>query len=304
MTARTVRLVLNGKKAGQVGIRRAVETLRAEGQPIDVQVTWEAGDAARFAVEALDAGVDLIVAAGGDGTLHEVVNGIFNHTREPASAVAVVPLGSANDFAAGCGIPMRNPLDALRLAVTGSPTPIDVGKINDGYFVNALVVGFGAAVTFQTSAKMKKVLGGAAYGLTGFLTALKQSKYRGRVTTADTGETMRDMVFAAYSNGVQAGGVRLTPRAKLDDGKFDLCAIPGRALKFLPKVMHEIAQLETRDPTLIRYEQHAWMEVEAEQETPISPDGEELITDHFRVGMLPRCLPFVLPPDAPLVAKP
>ena len=85
----------------------------------------------------------MIVVAGGDGTVNEVVNGIMSNTDVSELALAVVPFGTANDFATGCGIPVGNPTEALRLAVSGAPTPIDVGKINDRYFVNALVMGFG-----------------------------------------------------------------------------------------------------------------------------------------------------------------
>ena len=144
MRCRTLRVILNGKKSALPQVRQAVAAVRKDGHEVDVRVTWESGDAARFAAEALDDDVDVIVAGGGDGTINEVVNGIFQRTEKPEKSVGVMPLGSANDFARGCGIPMQNPTASLRFAASAGPQPIDVGRVNDRYFINALVAGFGA----------------------------------------------------------------------------------------------------------------------------------------------------------------
>jgi lipid kinase YegS len=285
MAARPMYLILNGKVAGDATVR----------------VTWEAGDAARFAAEALAAKAERIVAGGGDGTLNEVANGLFAVTSSPQAALAVLPLGSANDFATGCGAPLDDPAAALRLAATGKVHPIDVGRAGDRHFVNALIVGFGAEVTFRTSERMKHMLGGLAYGLTGFLTALTQASYRADIRT-DTGERHGEIVFSAVANGVQAGGFRLAPGAKLDDGELDLLTMPYAALQHVPTVVHELLDLETGHPTLMRQRRCAWAEVTSDQDLPMSPDGEQLILRRFRIEALHRRLPFVLPEGAPLVA--
>ena len=214
MAKRSLRLILNGKKAGLPEVRKAVHTIRGEGHLVDVRSTWEAGCAARYAAEALEQGVDVIVAGGGDGTVNEVVNGILNANAKPEIPMGVMPIGSANDFARGCGIPHKKMTAALRLAATGKSHTIDVGRMTyreakkpqeSTYFVNSAVIGFGAEVTFQTPESLKKVIHGAAYGITGFLTALKQKTYVGQFKTAEeTGEYRT--IFAAMSNGIQARG--------------------------------------------------------------------------------------------------
>ena len=299
MKSRRLRVILNGKKAGEPLIRRAVTAVRDEGHDVDVRVTWEAGDAARYAAEALDHDIDVIVAGGGDGTVNEVVNGIFGATETPEKMVGVMPLGSANDFARGCGIPMRNPTASLRFAATAKAHPIDVARVNDRYFINAVISGFGAEVTFQTSERMKKAIHGAAYGITGFLTALKRTVYHGDVRTA-AGERKGEMIFAALANGHLAGGFSVAPRAKLDDGLFDLMAVPNFSIEQLPVLMADFKNLKRRDPKLVRYEQLDWMEVESDREIPISPDGEEMMTKRFRIDVFKQRLPFILP-DGPLL---
>ena len=117
-------------------------------------MTRKEGDARRFAAEA--GGADLLIAAGGDGTLNEVVHGLMDLSKAARPALGVVPLGTANDFAAGCGIP-RDPEQALALCLEGQRVPIDVGKANEHWFLNAASVGFGAAVTATTPPELKRL---------------------------------------------------------------------------------------------------------------------------------------------------
>ena len=301
MPRRSLRLILNGKKAGLPEVRRAVDAVRKDGHLVDVRVTWEGGDAARFAAEALDDDVDVIVAGGGDGTVNEVVNGIFKATDKPKTAVGVVPLGSANDFARSVGIGVGNPTKALRFAASGTPHLIDVGRLNDGYFINTIIIGFGAEVAFQTSERMKKAIQGAAYGITGFLTVLSHKAYSGKVRTP---RGVRDgrTVFAALSNGIQAGGFVLAPQARLNDGLLDLISIPNFNLDQLSTIMQDMKALKRgAEPKFVRYEQLEWIEVDAAIKIPISPDGEEFEAKHFRAEALKQRLAFVMP-DGPLLS--
>ena len=301
MPQRTIRLILNGKKAGLPGVRQAVEQVRRDGHAVDVRVTWEGGDAIRFAAEAIEDAVDIIVAGGGDGTVNEIVNGIFAATEEPEIAMGVMPLGSANDFSRGCGIAVGDPTQALRLAATGEAHRIDVARLNGHYFVNAVVAGFGAEVTFQTSERMKKAIHGAAYGITGFLMALKPKVYAGDVKTPN-GERKGRMIFAAVSNGIQAGGFQLAPQARLNDGLLDLFSVPDFSLDQLPAIVKDINGLKDgREPEVIRYEQFEWLHVDADQSIPVSPDGEEMESAELRIEALRQRLPFVLP-EGPLLS--
>ncbi len=305
MTMRSMRLILNGKKAGALPLRQAIEEVRAEGAAIEVEVTWEAGDAARHAARALRDRVDVIVAGGGDGTVNEIVNDIFAETDSPEAAMAVVPLGSANDFARGCGIGVNDPLAALRLAATEAPTLIDVGRIDDRFFLNALIAGFGADVTFQTSERLKTALRGAAYGLTGILMALKGNVLYRSSGYGDKGREWKDevIIMAAVCNGIQAGGVRLAPMARLDDGLLDVVSLKDFPLQELSKVIQDMELIQDTEakPRYIEHDQIQWLEVDAEHEFPLSPDGEKMHRQQFRVEVLKRRLPFILPEGAPLV---
>src|SRR5438876_12156159 len=101
--SKRVQLILNGKAAGNDALQTAIARQREIGHRIEVRVTSEKGDARRFVSEAGE--VDLLIAAGGDGTLNEVVHGLMDLSVVARPILGVVPLGTANDFATGCGIP-------------------------------------------------------------------------------------------------------------------------------------------------------------------------------------------------------
>lgn len=158
-----VLLVLHGKQAGNEEVRAAVAAQREAGRELAVRVTWEDGDARRIVEEALAAGYATLVAGGGDGTLREVAEALARGRGE--ASLAILPLGTANDFARAAGIPLE-PAAALAL-LDQTARPIDLGEVNGKLFLNMATGGFGSKVTANTSEDLKKVLGGAAYLLTG-----------------------------------------------------------------------------------------------------------------------------------------
>lgn len=297
MERRSLRLVLNGKRVDAAGVRQAVEHVRRLGHRVDVRVTWESGDAARFAAGGIRDGVDVVVAGGGDGTVNEVLNGILEAGGARGSAMAVVPLGSANDFATVLGAPIDDAVAALALAATGTPVPIDVARVNDRHFLNAAIAGLGADVTLQTSDWMKSFIGGAAYALTGFLTALRETPFGCRLGWEGGGHE-GPMIFGAVSNGREAGHFVVSPHAKLDDGLLDLMSVPDFAMELVPDILGEVLGHEAGMGSLIHRRQVGWLEVDVEHEVPLAVDGEPIVARRFRFDVLPRALPFVLPQRA------
>ncbi len=298
-----MRLVVNGKVANDAVLRHAIKAFRARGFPLEVRVTWEAGDAARFAAEATRAGLDVVVAVGGDGTINEVANGILEVTTSPQIAVGVVPYGTANDFAMGCGIPKGNPLAALALIADTEPRPIDVGKVNGRYFINVTSGGFGAEVAARTPVEMKRVLGGAAYSLMAVVTAAKMSPYHARLITPDHREEGL-MLMMAVGNGRQSGGgFQVTPKALLDDGLLDVMIVHDVELSKIGTVLNEILNVGAGENEHVFYEQLASFVIESDEPLQMNLDGEPIKDTVFHFETLPRILPFILPASAPLKGK-
>ena len=295
-----IRVILNGKGAANPQVRTAINQIRNEGRPLEVRCTWEGGDAARFAQEALDDGIDVLVAGGGDGTVNEVVNGVLSADTSPRMAVAVLPLGTANDFAHGCGIPL-DPYGALKLATEGDPVNIDIPSANGVYFANVASGGFGAEVTVGTNPQLKKALGGGAYALTGIVTAAKMEPYAGRFVSADEAVEGAFIVMAVGNARQAGGGFQVTRNAYLNDGLMDVMFITDFQTRDLGLVIQETQDFTNTNNKFVHYRQVTAFEIEVPNKVPINLDGEPYRWDHITFEMLPQCLPVVLPEGCPLI---
>ena len=295
---RKVQLILNGKLAGNDAFWNAIVQERAVPHRIKVRVTREKGDARRFAAEAHEA--DLLIAAGGDGTLNEVVHGLMDISKVAPPALGVIPLGTANDFATGCGIP-RDPEEALVLCMTGQAVPIDIGKANERWFLNAASVGFGAEVTATTPPELKRLLGPAAYTVMGAILARNVHHYQGRLILPDREITGTGPV-AIVANGRQTGGgIQVAPRAQIDDGLLDLLVvrqIPAMALLTAARELQELSP----DGEYISYWQTSWAEVCPEESIPVNLDGEPVRFSSVRYEAVPKAIRLIVPPNCPLLS--
>jgi lipid kinase YegS len=297
--SKRVHLILNGKVAGNDALRAAVARQRAAGHRIEVRLTRESGDARRFVSEA--GKVDLVVAAGGDGTLNEVLHGLMNFSGAVRPVLGIVPLGTANDFATGCGIP-RDPAKALALCIKGEAVPIDVGKANDHWFINAASSGFGAEITATTSPELKRLLGPAAYTVMGAILAINLHHYQGKLILPGR-EIISSGPVAIVGNGRQTGGgVQVAPRACIDDGLLDVLVVRQISPTALLAAARELQQLPA-DGEYISYWQTPWLEVHPEEAIPVNLDGEPLIFSTVRYEIVPRAIQLIVPRNCPLLLQ-
>jgi lipid kinase YegS len=298
--SKRVRVILNGKAAGNDALRAALARQRAAGHRIEVRVTWEKGDARRFVSEAGE--VDLVVAAGGDGTLNEVLHGLMNFSAAARPIFGIVPLGTANDFAIGCDIP-RDPGKALALCMKGEAVSIDVGKANDHWFINAASAGFGAEVTATTSPELKRLLGPAAYTVMGAILAINIHQYHGMLRLPGREITGSGPV-AIVGNGRQTGGgIQVAPRAFIDDGLLDVLVVLQISPTALLAAARELQQLSP-DGEYISYWQTPWLEVHPEEAIPVNLDGEPLRFSTVRYEAVPKAIQLIVPPNCPLLSSP
>ena len=295
------RLILNGKKADRLDVRAAVATLRGAGHDLEVRVTWEQGDALRMVAEAAADGVTRIIAGGGDGSVNEVATGLFALPTDQRPVLGILPLGTANDFAMACGIPLE-PSAALQLALTGEPAGIDGGRCNDSIFVNVASGGFGAEITADTPVALKNFLGGGAYTLMGLLKAIDFHPYEVSIRTP-IGDLSGTFVVAAICNGRQAGGgQQLAPSALIDDGLLDVVFLRPFPVASIPQVIDEV--LHRRDDgRFVVHRQLPWVEIGATEPVPVNLDGEPLRASRFRFVCEPGSLRLVVPPYCPCLIR-
>ena len=304
------RLILNGKSAGDDAVREAVSALRDSGVRLDVRVTWEGGDAERYVAEAIADGVDVVIAGGGDGTLSEVATTLAHRdeSAEALPALALLPLGTANDFASACGIP-ADPEAALRLVRDGAAVPMDLLKLDANgqthWAANLASGGFGTEVTTETHEGLKKLLGGLAYVVTGLSKLGRIEPQRARLRGpgfAWEGE----FIALGIGNGRQAGGGQaLCPEALIDDGLLDVTVVPPLQGELLATVGTALAAGKDAalDGVAVR-RQLSWIEIEAPQTLTLNLDGEPVQAMAFRIQCMPKRLRMHLPVDCPLRANP
>ncbi|HLT45407.1 MAG TPA: lipid kinase YegS [Luteimonas sp.] len=309
------RLILNGKSAGDEPLRAAVAAMREQGIALSVRVTWEEGDAERYVAEAIADGVDTVIAAGGDGTLSEVATTLA-HRDEDANALpslALVPMGTANDFASAAEIPVE-PEAALELVRSATAQPIDLLRIDSGdrvhWCANLASGGFGTQVTVETDEGLKKMLGGLAYMITGIAKLGRIEPIQARISaTTAVGEAFEwqgGFIALGIGNGRQAGGGQaLCPDAVIDDDLLDLTIVPeleGEVAATLGALM-----AEGKDAALERLavrRQLPWVEIEADAPLTLNLDGEPVEATRFHVDCVARRVRMHLPPDCPLLRPP
>ena len=291
-----LRLIINGKKAADEQLRDAIGQFRTS-QPLAVRVTYEGGDIERFINEAVAEGVKRVVVAGGDGT----VNALMKLEKSQRLELAILPMGTANDFATAANIP-HGYLPALKLAADGQPHAIDTVEVDKRYFVNVASAGFGAKITATTPPALKNLLGGGAYTLAGLVQALSFVPYSGELTLPDGERTSGDIIAAAVCNGRQAGGGQsLAPHAYINDGLVDLVAFTSFAISDVPAVIEELSNYPNSSQQWVKRFQVPWLEWQTQTEMPINLDGEPITSKQQRFEVHAGALNLVLPDACPML---
>lgn len=284
-------------------LRRGVERLRAEGHVLHPRVTFEQGDAHRFAWKSAEYGADLVVAAGGDGTINEVVNGLFDwiEGRNGGSPSAlprlgIVPLGTGNDLAGGLGIRGGDPEGALLDAAAGQPYRVDVGQVNGRYFLNVSTGGAGAEATDDASADLKRALGPVAYLITGVKKFVQLKATRARFTA--NGRTVFEggfLLFAVGNAWRTGGGNWVTADADPADRLLDLCIVEEMSHVDVVRLAPQIRAGRHVHHPRVTYLKVPELRVESEEEMTVNADGEPLTARRFEYGLGAHRLTLMVP---------
>ena len=286
-------LILHKKSAAEPAVKEAVKAVQAKGVKLRVRIPWNNKDKRRQVKEALAEGATRIVAGGGDGTVNAVVNALVGKGKKrPKAVLGVLPLGTANDFARGRGLPVDDLRRCLEVACTATPKRIDVGRANDRYFINVTSGGFGAEITATTPVDVKKALGGGAYTLMGLIKSFGLKPYTGRLLVPGEEPLHGDMLFMAVGNSnLAGGGFDVAPKASVDDGLLDLSVVRGSNLTQL------LTEMETPDNPnnqCLYYRQLQSFRIESDQGVHYNLDGEPVVETRISFSVLPAHLKVAL----------
>ena len=271
--------------AGRGAAARALDPIAREfhhqGWSVEVERTERPGHGAELAARAVQAGAQRIVAVGGDGTVHDVANGLLRHGlggRGGDVALGVVPIGSGNDFAKLVGVYRHSPVRAVRRLVSAQTARFDAGLVCDEYFVNSVGFGFGPEVVRVRNA-MPGLSGFASYFVPVLRAFARFRPPRLEVRARGFAET-GNMMMVEVCNGTTAGGsYRFAPDAQPGDGRLDVCLVRRvsllRFLMAVPRVMRgthatmrEVALFQTREVAIRSLDGPLLLHVDGELREP------------------------------------
>ena len=231
-----------------------------------------------LAHQAAEAGYSLVIAAGGDGTVHEVINGLMNVPPEARPRLGIVPLGSGNDFAHSEGIP-RNPAEALKQIFTGQPKRIDVGvfEIDHGkreYFNNTFGIGFDATVTIRTR-RLNHIHGFMMY-LVAVLQTIALNHEAPRMHIETDGEVWDEetIMMVACNGPREGGGFSVVPNAVTTDGMLNYASIRHVSRLMMLRLIPEVMRGTHGRFKQVRMGQFHKLQLQSEKPVNIHADGE------------------------------
>lgn len=268
-------------------------------QPHEIVLTNQMGHA--FEIASQSSKYDLVVAAGGDGTVHEVLNGLMSIPEEERPVLGVLPTGSGNDTCRTLGVPF-DLSEAIMVLATGRTRRFDIGVCNGVHFNNSFAAGFDAKVTAKAvELKTTTQLSGISLYLTALLNTVFRDlqSFKMRITFDEQAPVETEKLIIAVTNGpTYGGGFRITPDASPFDGVFDVCTIDPlslpQTLMRLPFVI--FGKHVNMKP--VKMSRHTSVLIESETPLPAQIDGEVFLEDRYEIRILPAAIECMVPKES------
>ena len=272
-------------------LKPAIEILERAGYTVDIHKSVYFGDAEEEARRAARSGkYDLLVAAGGDGTYNQVINGISG-TDMP---LALMPLGTSNVLMRSLKFPL-NPVEAARVIVEGQLKKWDLGQINGRYFAIMTSFGLDAYATEHTNLKLKRIIGKYAYIWSAVRNLTSYRPYPMSLTL-DGHPTSYRPIFVNVANAPLYGGeYRLTPNARMDDGQLDVFIFDSRNIyRLLYFALRVILKFPLNLPEISIHRARR-VEITAPGRVPYQVDGDTMGNLPAQISIHPRAIRIITP---------
>src|SRR5712692_10020839 len=288
-----------GRRRGRRKLRRALEVLRRAGVHVEIRESRDARHLVELARRATDERPDVVVSAGGDGTHHYVLNGLAG-SEVP---LGLLSLGSGNDLANGLGIPTE-PVAAAETLLRGQTRQIDLARAggadgNSSEVYGCIAgVGFDTVVTRFANEQVRWVHGSAAYAWA-IVRCLKFYRAHRLELTSDGGNFSGDFIFATIGNNTTyGGGLKMAPRARLDDGLLDVCIVPAMGkfelMRWVPRAYRGE---HLSHPRIVYFQAHT-IRLESPSRLELFGDGEFMQKLPVTIEAVPRALRVIVPKES------
>lgn len=264
-----IAMIIHGARAERDDVRNLIDWVRAKGHVVEPHVTLEEGDGIIMTAAAARAGADVVIAMGGDGTVNEVVNGLDGFD----TPLGIIPLGTANDFAAQAAIP-ADADHAMDVILRRKPMLIDTGSLNGRRFLNVSTGGLGAEATAETPSDAKETLGPMAYAITGVRKFADLEPYRARFEGQGFAFDGEFLMFAVGVTRASGGGTLVTPNASVVDGLLDVCIVEAMGRAEFARLVLKVKRGEHLGEPGVHYAQLPAITITARQPLSVNVDGE------------------------------
>ena len=266
-------------------------------KPGKLRLTQRPGEAETYARDAIRAGCDYVIAAGGDGTLNEVINGIATPHHVLGVCVGIVPLGTANDFARSIGLPasVEDNIDILRAKQTD---PIDLVRVTSDrtrYFVNVSAGGFSGLVDEKLTPEIKSTWGPLAYLRSAAAALPELHAYHTTIVFDDVERLMIELYNVIIANGqFVAGGLPIAREADLRDGLLDVVLVPRRPPAKMVLLAAEMLLGNHLSSNAVIFRRAKKISVRSQPGMWFNVDGELVGNEPVIFQIVPRGLEFVI----------
>lgn len=213
------------------------EKLESYFDEVEIKYTEKAGDAKKFAHKSAKERYDSVFVMGGDGTVNEGINGIAEQEYIPN--FGFFPLGTVNDLSRALGIPL-DPEKAIEELDFSLTRKIDIGKINNNYFMNVVAIGVIPEAVNEVDSEKKRVLGRLAYFVSGFKKFKNSKSYSFLMNTDGNAiNTQSSLILVGLTNSI-GGFEQILPKAKVDDGKLHMIYLKDYTMLDTVKTLPEL----------------------------------------------------------------
>ena len=284
---------ISGKGKAAAVAEKAFQRLMAEGCTGKIELTTRSGDANRIAQESIENGSHWIIACGGDGTVHEVVNAIG---ETPDVVLGVLPCGKGNDFAEAVKIPTK-PVEAVEVLLEGAIRQVDLGKIGDHYFDTIVTCGYDAEVSRRVTEEGAPFSGTASYVYTAITTLFSYQSPTARLA-GDFGSYEGEILLTATGiTSSYGGGMKIVPEAIIDDGLFDVCIIEPVPRRTVLRLLFTLFWGGHAGHPAVRMHRTKSLTIETDPPILLYADGERICYTPATIEIIERGLTVIAPAE-------
>jgi diacylglycerol kinase (ATP) len=271
-------------------LQETIEFLQNQGWNVALRLTEAAGDGRRLAREAVTQKAEMVIAAGGDGTISEVIQELAG----TETTLGVLPIGTVNNWARETGIPLENK-GAREILAHGRTRRVDLGRVNGHYFLLMVGIGLDGEITQKVEKHPLKRLGVAGYLLASIWYGLRYQSFVASVISGERAEQFLALQIVIGNTQLYGGAIKFTWRAKGDDGLLDICIVRKRDILGRMIAAMEFLLRRTERRQWISYERSETIQIQTPRPVGMQIDGDPIGYTPAHISVVPGALKVVVP---------